>query len=135
MSFNNFRRNQWFCQSIFLLATIVYRYEKLEVRERFLSKLILVNNKYLITKYFVNMAGMTTSVVCTLRVTSDKNKIYKVCLNVQIIFGWPICLNNFDQKHFVYQDGPRSERLRAMISSCTKSLKAAIRLEWRSSSG
>ena len=81
------------------------------------------------------MAGMTTSVVCTLRVTSDKNKIYKLCLNVQIIFGWPIGLNNFDQKHFVYQDGPRSERLRAMISSCTKSLKAAIRLEWRSSSG
>ena len=53
----------------------------------------------------------------------------------EIIFGWPICLNNFDQRHFVYQDGPRSERLRAMISSCTKSLKAAIRLEWRSSSG
>ena len=80
MSFNNFRRNQWFCQSIFLLATIVYRYEKLEVRERFLSKLILVNNKYLITKYFVNMAGMTPYVVFTLRVTSDKNKFINCVL-------------------------------------------------------
>ena len=81
------------------------------------------------------MACMMTSGGCGLRGTSGKNKTFKLYINGQIIFNWPVYLNNFDGKDLVYQDGPRSERLRAMISSCTKSLKAAIRLEWRSSSG
>ena len=48
------------------------------------------------------MVCMMTSGGCGLRGTSGKNKTFKLYINGQIIFNWPVYLNNFDGKDLVY---------------------------------